>query len=249
MVRSSDACHMLPDGLHSVRCRSKEIVKLLESDVDKIRAAQRTAKASRSKHIDVGDESQGPSSTDILHGGASGNSGNRTGSDCGYSGSYSGDSNLESLQGYDVGDETPPQSSPSTSDAHLSNPHRRGKSIFSQHTTVPTNTPENLPVQEVDPLRPGDNDIFGNGSIFPPPVSAPGLAQPQPTGPFVSPDSTLITPRTVDGIEPLLPSPLGGWRTAKYNESGACSGCGQRDHCARFGGPDCSIFHVVDLVQ
>jgi len=91
----------------------------LESNVDKIRAARRTARANRFKHTGIGDEDPGPFSTNTLHGEPGGNGI--------YAGSYFVDSNSKRFplvelvwpleetdkgQGYDADDGTPPLSSP-----------------------------------------------------------------------------------------------------------------------------------------
>ncbi|KAF9649779.1 ENTH-domain-containing protein [Thelephora ganbajun] len=196
----------------NVRNRSKEIVELL-SDVEKIRAERRKAKANKTKYTGVGNEGWGPTSggsryggfgSDSLGSGGSGSyggydgdddgnysgSGNRSGGDGGYSGSsYSGGSHSKRFQEYDAGDdETPRRSSLSTSDARPSSTQQKGKSTLSQSTAVPTKAPEKPPVQEVDLLGFADDDPFSGGSALSPPIGAPGLAPPQPTQPVASLD-------------------------------------------------------------
>ena len=212
MVSNFDVHSALPDDpLLPVRNRSKEIVELL-SDVEKIRAERRKAKANKSKYTGVGNEGWGPASTGTRYGGfgsdsfSSGGggsyggggydgdddggysgSGSRSGGDGGYSGSsYSGGSNSKRFQEYDAGeDETPRRSSLSTSDARPSNSHK-AKSSLSQSTAAPTKAPAKLPVQEVDLLGFADDDAFGSGTALPPPTNAPGPTLPQPALPAAS---------------------------------------------------------------
>ena len=209
-VGNFDVYLTLPDDSFSVRNRSKEIVELL-SDVEKIRAERRKAKANKTKYTGVSNEGWGPTSTGTRYGGfgsdsfSSGGGGNyggsyggnydgdddggysgsgsRSGGDGGYSGgSYSGGSGSKRFQEYDAGDdETPRRSSLSTSDARPSNPQQKGKSALSQSNAASTKAPAKLPVQEVDLLGFTDDAAFGGGPALSPPINAPGLAPPQPT--------------------------------------------------------------------
>jgi epsin len=189
--------------LFLVRNRSKEIVELL-SDVEKIRAERRKAKANKTKYTGVGSEGWGPTSTGTRYGGfgsdsfSSGGGGGGGGyggggsydadddggysgngsysGDGGYSGgSYSGGGNSKRFQEYDAGDdETPRRSSLSNSDARPSTSQQKGKSALSKNTTVPTKAPEKPPVQEVDLLGFADDEAFGSG----PTILSPPISAP-----------------------------------------------------------------------
>lgn len=186
------------------------------TDVEKIRAERRKAKANKTKYTGVGNEGWGPASTGARYGGFGsdsfssgaggsyggggydadedgGYSGNGSRGDGGYSGdSYSGGGNSKRFQEYDAGDdETPRRSSLSSNDARSSTPQQKGKSALSRSKTVPTKTAEKPPAQEVDLLGFADDDTFGGGSALSPPISAPGFAPPQPTQPATSLDGML----------------------------------------------------------
>lgn len=187
------------------------------SDVEKIRGERRKAKTNKTKYTGVGNEGWGPASTGSRYGGFGSDSfnsggdgsyggggydvdednsysggGSRSGGDGGYSGSsYSGGGRAGRFQEYDAGDdETPRRSSLSSSDVRSSTPQQKGKSALSRSATAPTKAPEKPPAQEVDLLGFADDDAFGSGPAFPPPISAPGLAPPQPAKPVATVDGT-----------------------------------------------------------
>ena len=226
-VRDITGHQTLPDdppGL--VRNRSKEIVELL-SDVEKIRAERRKAKANKTKYTGVGSDGWGPSSTGTRYGGfgsdsfSSGGGGNygggsysggnydadddgnysggggRSGGDGGYSGSTYSGGNNKRFQEYDAGDDETPRRSSLSTNDARPSNSQKAKSALSQRATAPTKAPEKPPVQDVDLLGFVDDDAFGSGSALPPPVSVPGLAPPQPTQPASSIDGMLSLPSAV----------------------------------------------------
>ena len=71
-----------------------------------------------------------------------------------------------------------------------STPQQEGKLALSQTVTTSAEAPENPPVRGVNRLDLVNDDAPGSGSVLSP-ISAPGIAPPQPTRPTPSPDGTL----------------------------------------------------------
>lgn len=71
-----------------------------------------------------------------------------------------------------------------------STPQQEGKLALSQTVTTSAEAPENPPVRGVNRLDLVNDDAPGSGSVLSP-ISAPGIAPPQPTRPTASPDGTL----------------------------------------------------------
>ncbi|KAF8817054.1 ENTH-domain-containing protein [Phlegmacium glaucopus] len=167
------------EGLN-VRNRSRELVELL-SDVEKIRAERRKAKANKSKYVGVGNDGFGGGMSFDSGGGRYGGfGGDSLGGGGSFSGNYSNDhvSGGSSSRGagsssfsdtrrgyeeYNAGDDEVTQSSPTRVNS--------GRSPVKK-SSIPTSKPVPAPEPVVDLLGGFDDDTFGA------PASAPSVSLP-----------------------------------------------------------------------